>query len=165
MGAAPAEGVQTLTQHHGIAGRQHQVAHGALGGLGVQHQAPLIQLDVLQVVSLLLLLLPLGTRGGAAGRVRVSGEGQTRKGAGPGGQVRPRRRGKAGGESGSLGGGGGGLAVGGRRDDGKDGARAGGEAGKPMTGGGPGRGRLELQPGVKPRKGVMAIVKGRSLRG
>lgn len=85
MGAAPAEGVQTLTQHHGIAGRQHQVAHGALGGLGVQHQAPLIQLDVLQVVSLLLLLLPLGTRGGAAGRVRVSGEGQTRKGAGPGG--------------------------------------------------------------------------------
>lgn len=84
VGAAPAEGVQTLTQHHGIAGRQHQVAHGALGGLGVQHQAPLIQLDVLQVVPLLLLLLPLGTRGGAAGRVRVSGEGQTGKGAGPG---------------------------------------------------------------------------------
>ena len=45
--AAPAEGVQTLTQHHGLAGRQHRVAYGALGRLGVQHQAPLIQLHVL----------------------------------------------------------------------------------------------------------------------
>lgn len=68
VGPAPAEGMQTLTQHHGLAGRQHRVAHGALSGLGVQHQAPLIQLDMLQVVPLLLLLLPLGTRSRARGR-------------------------------------------------------------------------------------------------
>lgn len=71
VGAAPAEGVQTLTQHHGLTGRQHRVAHGALSGLRVQHQAPLIQLDMLQVVPLLLLLLPLGTWAGPRGQSRL----------------------------------------------------------------------------------------------
>ena len=55
--------MQTLAQHHGLAGRQDRVAHGALGGLGVQNQAPLIQLHVLVIVAFLLLLLQLGTRG------------------------------------------------------------------------------------------------------
>lgn len=92
--AEPAEGVQTLAQHHGLTRRQDTVAHRALGGLGVQNQAPLIQLHVLQVVAFLLLLLPLGTWGWGRGRVRVSGAGRTRKGAEPGGggqdQVRER---------------------------------------------------------------------------
>lgn len=96
VGATPAEGVQTLPKHNGLAWRQHQVAHGAFGRFSVQHQAPLIQLDVLQVVPLLLLLLPLGTWGRAAGQVRVSGMGQARKGAGPGDSVRSQKGGQAG---------------------------------------------------------------------
>lgn len=96
VGATPAEGVQTLPKHNGLAWRQHQVAHGAFGGFSVQHQAPLIQLDVLQVVPLLLLLLPLGTWGGAAGQVRVSGMGQARKGAGSGTRSDPRKEAKLG---------------------------------------------------------------------
>ena len=83
-GAAPAEGVQTLAQHHGLARRQDQVAHGALGGLGVQNQAPLIQLHMLPVVAFLLLLLPLGTWGWGRGAGQGLRGGQTRKGAGPG---------------------------------------------------------------------------------
>ena len=82
--AAPAEGVQTLAQHHGLARSQDRVAHGALGGLCVQNQAPLIQLHVLPVVAFLLLLLPLGTRGWGRGAGQGLRGGQTRKGAGPG---------------------------------------------------------------------------------
>lgn len=90
-GPAPAEGVQTLAQHHGLTRRQDTVAHRALGGLGVQNQAPLIQLHVLQVVAFLLLLLPLGTRGWGRGAGQGLRGGQDQEGgrtgwgwAGPG---------------------------------------------------------------------------------
>lgn len=56
--------MQTLPQHHGLAGPQRRVAHWALSGLCIQDQASLLHLDVLQVVPLLLLLFPLDKRSG-----------------------------------------------------------------------------------------------------
>lgn len=115
--------MKALPQHHGLARCQHRVAHRAFGGLGVQHQALLIQLDVLQVVPLLLLLLPLGTWGGATGWVRVSGKGQTRKRAGPEGMVGSQRGDKSE-ESGFPHGGGSGHAVGVNKRHWEGGARS-----------------------------------------
>lgn len=85
------------------------------------------------------------------GRVKVSGGGQTRKWAGPGDMIRGGR------ESGFPGRGGSGQAVGmsERHWEGWGGEQ--GLAGKPGAVG-PSRGRLGLQPGVKPGEG--AVVEG-----